>query len=144
MPLLTVRDVMTPGVTTVDLDATLESIQELFEHSPFHHVVVINDEHRLVGVISDRDLLRHISPFIGKMAERPVDVASLRRRAHQVMTRNPATVRPNSLTSDAARLMLAGRYSCMPVVDAGGRAVGIVTLRDVAGWAVQALAGDAA
>ncbi|MEM7630155.1 MAG: CBS domain-containing protein [Planctomycetota bacterium] len=143
MPWLTVREVMTAGVTSVDLDATVESIQNLFEHSPFHHVVVIDDDHRVAGVISDRDLLRHLSPFIGKMAERAADLACLQRRAHQIMTRRPATVRAGSLVADAASLMLNRRFSCMPVVDQNGRPIGIVTLRDVAGWATETLRGAA-
>lgn len=143
MTLLTVRDVMTAGVTTVKLDATVESIQDIFEHSPFHHLLVVDSDHHVAGVISDRDLLRHLSPFIGKMAERPADLACLQRRAHQIMTRHPESVRADSLAADAARIMLEHRFSCMPVVDHERRPVGIVTLRDVAHWAVGVL-GSAA
>ncbi len=126
-----VQDVMSRHVITIDMDRTLEDVRRVFEAAPFHHLVVMEDR-QVVGVVSDRDLLENLSPFLGKMAERSQDVASMNRRAHQIMTRHPRTVSPESSVADAGGLMLRERISCLPVVDDAGALVGILTLRDVA------------
>ena len=51
-------------------------------------------------------------------------------RAHQIMTRKLVTVSPDASISEAARLMIDYHVSGLPVVDAAGKLVGIVTERD--------------
>ncbi|MBX3374197.1 MAG: CBS domain-containing protein [Phycisphaeraceae bacterium] len=127
----TVDRIMTRHTITVGLDDTLEHIRGIFQKAKFHHVIVL-DQGRIAGVISDRDLLKNLSPFIGqRLMERVQDVNTLRRRAHQVMTRSPVTVPGSARVQIAAALMLRERVSCLPVVDASGRLIGIVTSRDL-------------
>jgi len=134
---VTIESVMTRLIVTVDMDETVGAIHDLFERHRFHHVLVV-EEGRLAGVISDRDLLRTISPFVGKMAERRQDVASLRRKAHQVMTRAPISVHPGATVEEAGRVMLDHRVSCVPVVE-NDAPVGIVTWRDLLDWTLVEL-----
>ncbi len=62
MPVIkNLADIMTRAVVTVHMDDTLERIREIFDDCGFHHLVVIDDA-RVVGVISDRDLLKHLCP----------------------------------------------------------------------------------
>jgi len=119
------------------MDDTLERVRHLFEEERFHHVVVVEDG-KVVGVVSDRDLLRNISPFAGRFAERAQDAASLQRKVHQVMTRRLVSIRPDAPIAKAAETMLLQRVSCLPVLDQTGACVGIVTLRDVLRWTVRA------
>lgn len=126
-----VEDVMSRHVITIEMDRSLNDVRRVFEAAPFHHLIVM-DERRVVGVVSDRDLLENLSPFLGKMAERSQDLASINRRVHQIMTRHPRTVEPGCSVADAGGLMLRDRISCLPVVDEAGALVGIMTLRDVA------------
>jgi acetoin utilization protein AcuB len=135
---------MSRHVVTVSMDATVKEIQRIFAQFRFHHVVVTEEEQpdadagvRAVGIISDRDLLKAISPFIGKMAERPQDVASLGRKAHQIMTRELVWTTQDVPIADAALVMLNRRVTCLPVLDAEGRCVGIATWRDLLRWTVQ-------
>jgi len=67
--LMLVSEVMTEDVVRIDMDTTMSEIRDRFELTRFRHAVVI-EEGRVVGVISDRDLLRTVSPFVGKLAER--------------------------------------------------------------------------
>jgi acetoin utilization protein AcuB len=138
---VTVQQLMTRGVVTVGLDQTLGEVRNIFRSRPFHHVVVLEDD-RVVGVLSDRDIWRNVSPFVGKLAERPVDAASLNRRVHQVMTRAPRTATPEMPATDAARIMLDSGFSCLPVVDDRGGCIGIVTIRDYARWAAEVMGGE--
>lgn len=131
-----VRDIMTRKVLTVDMDRSLNDVRRVFERAPFHHLVVIEDG-QLVGLVSDRDVFREISPFVGTPTERSCDAFTLRKHVHQIMTRRPATCAPDEEASAACRMMLDKRISCLPVVDKAGRCVGIVTIRDVAHWALR-------
>jgi len=139
MPALTVNDVMTQPVVSITMDDSIRVIRDMFESNKYHHLVVQGDSHECVGVISDRDLLKNISPFVGKLSERNEDRSLLERRAHQIMTRQLVAVRSNTALRAAARVMLDHKISCLPVVDQNGHCVGIITVRDVVGWAVEEL-----
>ncbi len=130
MPML-IRDIMTRHVAAVHMDETLRNIREAFEESKFHHLVV-TDKGRIVGVISDRDLLKNVSPFVGNTwMERPQDRNTLTKKAHQVMHRHPVTVREDTTLFDAADLLLRENVTCLPVVNEDHHVIGIVTWRDL-------------
>lgn len=137
----TVASIMTPRPVTVGMDATMREVRDIFESKGFHHLVVLGRDRRVVGVLSDRDLLRTVSPFVGKLAERTADVASLDRKAHQVMSRSLIAARESTLLRAAARVMLDHNISCMPVVDRDLRLVGIVTSRDIVRWSIGRMDG---
>ena len=131
----TVSEIMTRRVVTVSMDDDMRRVRDIFEREKFHHVIVV-ESGCAVGVISDRDLLKHVSPFLGRVTERVQDADTLHRRAHQVMTRPLISCSPQMPIAHAARLMLERRVSCMPVVDTDRRCAGIVTIRDVLAWAL--------
>lgn len=135
-----VKDIMTRRVLTVDMDRSLSDVRRVFERAPFHHLVVIEDG-KLVGLVSDRDVFREISPFAGTPTERSCDAFTLRKHVHQIMTRAPKTCEPTERAADACRRMLDERISCLPVVNERGKCVGIVTIRDVAHWAMRQVEG---
>ena len=76
------HEIMSRRIVTVELDDTLEAIKKIFDSTKFHHLLVV-EEGKLWGVISDRDLLRALSPFIGTTVESARDAATLRKRVHQ-------------------------------------------------------------
>ena len=124
-------EIMTSRLVTVELDDSLATVKQIFDSVRFHHLLVIGSDKKLRGIISDRDLLRAISPYVGTVAENARDSATLKKRAHQIMTRSPVTLRPDASLADATQLLLDRRISCIPIVDAGFRAVGIVSWRDI-------------
>lgn len=131
-----VRDIMTAPVHCVDMDDSLLAVKRIFERERCHHVVILRHR-RAHGVVSDRDILRVVSPFIGsKMMERSQDLNTLKKRVHQIMSRNLITITPDDTIAAAAKKMLKERVSCLPVVDDDGSVVGIVTVRDFVAWAV--------
>ncbi len=127
---MTVEQIMTKEIITVEMDDGLFAVRELFNRHKFHHLLV-TDGGRLVGVVSDRDLLKNISPFIDRISERAADAATLQRRVHQIMTRTPVTIRPDTPVSEAAALLTEQSVSCLPVVNDNNRPVGIISWRDV-------------
>jgi acetoin utilization protein AcuB len=122
---------MTARVVTVEMDDRLEIVKEIFDTMNFHHLLVVDEHKRLSGVVSDRDLLRAISPYVGSAAETARDLATLNKRVHQIMTRRPVTLRPQATVPEAAGLLLAHRISCIPIVDEEFKPVGIVSWRDL-------------
>jgi acetoin utilization protein AcuB len=124
-------EIMTRRVVTVELDDSLATVKQIFDSLRFHHLLVVGSDKKLCGVISDRDLLRAVSPYVGTVSENARDLATLKKRAHQIMTRSPVTLGPDASVADAIQLFLGHRVSCIPIVDEGFRAVGIVSWRDI-------------
>lgn len=127
----TVGDVMVTRLATVPPDATLLQVRDIFAHVRFHHLLVV-EEGRLVGLISDRDVLRTISPFFGTVNEQPRDAALMVRKVHQIMARQPICATPTISLADAVRTMYRRKISALPVVDpVDGRLLGLLTWKDV-------------
>src|SRR5258708_37517402 len=120
-------DIMMTRVVTVEMDDRLEVVKEIFDTVNFHHLLVMDEHKKLSGVLSDRDLLRALSPYVGSAAETARDLATLNKRVHQIMTRQPITLRQESGVAEAAKLMLNNRISCIPIVDDEFKPVGIVS-----------------
>ena len=95
---------MSKNVVTVELDDNLKVVKELFDKTNFHHLAVVHDG-KLYGIISDRDLLKSISPNIGTMAATSKDMATLNKKVHQIMTRQPITSDEESSVYDAIRIL---------------------------------------
>ena len=122
--------IMTKQVVTVKLDDSLATVKELFDSGGFHHLLV-ESKGVLYGVISDRDLLQAVSPFIGSDFETRRDQATLNKRVHQIMTRQPVTLSEDSDVFDAIAVFEEHRVSCIPIVDHERRIQGIVSWRDI-------------
>lgn len=134
-----VRDLMTTDLVTIGMDDTIRVAQRIFNEKRFHHLIVVEGGQTL-GVVSDRDLLKHLSPFVGvRYSERAQDTETPKKRMHQVMTRKLISIDPDAFVHDAARTMMHHHVSCLPVIDAAGTLVGIITTRDVLRWAVRHL-----
>ncbi|MEO0483136.1 MAG: CBS domain-containing protein [Planctomycetota bacterium] len=136
-PAVVVRDIMTRGVVTLGMDRSVSEAKELFEEHGLHHLVVM-ERGVVAGIVSDRDVLRWISPFVGKMSEQPRDLNRLEHRVHQIMSRGVITIEPDASLEMAAARLIRHRVGCLPVtLPDGGRLVGIVTWRDLVRWMAE-------
>ncbi|NDV90918.1 CBS domain-containing protein [Alteromonas sp. 345S023] len=125
-----VGNIMSSRVVSVHMDDSLQSLRELFVATGFHHLVVEHDN-KLQGIISDRDLLKTISPFVDTISERQKDRATLDRKAHQIMTREVITLHPESAIFTAIELFNNNKISCIPIVDKNSHTVGMLSWRDI-------------
>jgi acetoin utilization protein AcuB len=123
---------MSRRVITVKLDTSLCRVKRIFDDIKFHHLLVIGDE-MLFGVISDRDLLKNISPYIGTEAETDRDRQTLRKTAHQIMTRKPVVLTRDDGIYDAVDVFTEYNISCIPIVDnvTNMKPVGLISWRDI-------------
>lgn len=125
-----VSDIMSRNPVTVGLDDSLAVVKDIFDNARFHHLLVI-EEGELVGVVSDRDLLRAISPNIGTNVYTPKDLDTLKKRVHQIVTRKPVTLPADATVMEAVAIFNQHRISCIPIIDAEHAAIGILSWRDI-------------
>ena len=129
MKVANLSQVMKENPVRVHMDTRLEEVRRVFEKHRFHHLPVLDGE-VLVGIISDRDILRLLSPFLDSAAEMTRDREVLNKAAHQVMTRQPICVDIDDTLNKVVEWMTSTGISCIPVLDKG-KLVGIITWRDL-------------
>jgi len=127
---MSVKKIMSSPVSTIDMDDRLSKVNELFLKNKFHHLLVVKDD-MLFGVVSDRDLLKALSPNLGTTAEKRHDKATYNKRVHQVMNRDPICIEQHHSIHAAIALFLEKDITCIPVVDKNKKPVGIVSWRDI-------------
>ncbi len=127
---MTVAAIMTKEVVVVDMDDSIDTVRTLLKAARFHHLLVV-DGRRLVGVLSDRDLLREISPFLDTVSERDSDRGVLNKKVHRIMTRGLITATETTTIETAAALLLDNNISCLPVISSEGDILGIVSWKDI-------------
>jgi CBS domain-containing membrane protein len=128
MNALRVRDLMTAGVFAVNVNDHLVTVSDLMDERNIRHAPVVEDG-KLVGLISNRDLLRNTVRGQSGLPPEIERAAQLTVTAGEIMTRDVETAEPDQDIRDAARVMLEGKYGCLPVVE-GSRLVGILTESD--------------
>jgi CBS domain-containing protein len=116
----TVGQFMSTDLFTVGPDDLIDLAASVMDWRHIRHVPV-EDDGRLVGLITHRDVLRLLARG-GAPAEEAVAV-------RQLMKTDPVTVTPETPTLEAVALMREHRVGCLPVVE-GGALVGIVTASD--------------
>jgi acetoin utilization protein AcuB len=139
---VTVGDVMSRRIVTIDPEAPLSVARDIFQRHRFHHILVTEGT-RLVGIMSDRDLLKSLSPFLETMSERTIDFDTLQRKVHTVMQRKVITTPPDATLAAASARIVKHGISSLPVIDAHGLLAGIITWKDILRWLVHSAQGPA-
>jgi CBS domain-containing protein len=127
-----VRDIMSQPVFTVRPTDPVEGAAALLADRGITAAPVVDDTGRVVGVVSEGDLLRNRVPAdpTAHLRPAPEPVAHRPRVVAEVMTRSVFTAWPLEDVADVARTMLERDVRSIPVLD-GGRLVGVVSRRDV-------------
>ena len=121
----TVGEIMTSDVLTVDPSDTIgETAQMMVERGVSS--AVVSDYGNLIGIVTERDLTRAVA---GR-------VHTSEARVREWMTSDPITLTADASADEAAKIMLDNGFRHVPIVEEG-RAVGIVSIRDVARWRTE-------
>ncbi len=123
---LRVIDLMSTALVTIKVNEVVTSAHAEMEVGMIRHLPVVDDRGRLVGVLSDRDILH---------------AHNTKARIADVMTRAVVTIRPDAPAAKAATMMLDEKISSVMVVDEHGTLVGLVTQTDYLDLARRALLG---
>lgn len=126
-----IENLMSKKLITLSMDATLSKAKEIFENKNIHHLLITDDDGLLAGVITDRDLYKHLSPTIGTNQETHRDTALMQKKLHQIMARNLITSQAQQSLNEAVLLFYDNHISCLPIIDEQNKAIGIITWRDI-------------
>jgi CBS domain-containing membrane protein len=126
---------MSPKVFTIRLDKRAVVVEEIMNWAHVRHVPVVDAGGRLVGLISQRDILRvALSEMLSTPMERRVELGKI--PVAKAMKSDVLTIGPDDPVQEAARRMRAHKYGCLPVVE-GGKLVGIISEHDLLGVVEQ-------
>jgi CBS domain-containing protein len=118
-----VEELMTTDLFTVNEEDVVDMVAAVMRWRHVRRIPVEDHQHRLVGLVTYRSLLRVLSESLD--AGRPTGLA-----VRDVMQREVVTVQPETSLIEALRLMRQHRIGCLPVVDREHCLVGIVTEHD--------------
>lgn len=125
-----VGQLMTTDLFTVQEDELVDLVAHLMHWKHIRHVPVEDAQHRLVGLVTHRSLLRLFQDGLAFKASEPVPVS-------EIMQHDVVTATPQMSTLEAIQLMRDEGIACLPVINDDDRLVGIITERDFMG-----IAGD--
>lgn len=126
---VTVGDLMSRPVLTVEVGESLWDAWQLLFVSGLRHLVVIDANGASLGVLSDRNILAEVPATSDHLSGR---------RVGDVLAMVPlVSVLPTDPPLAAARVMAGNTVEAVPVVDQRGRLVGIITESDVVRWLVR-------
>jgi len=123
-----IRHLMTRHVHCLPEDTRCRDALRLFREEGIRHAPVVEGE-GLVGIVSERDLLRQLPGTVLQLEE-DEGWSAEQATVAVVMTRAPLTCGPSDAIDEVANRMLHRKVSCLPVVE-DGRVVGIVTSADL-------------
>lgn len=123
------RDIMSSPVTTLYNHQNVAEAMKLMEEKSFRHIPIISNEpdaSGLIGIITERDILRLNSP------------QKMQLILDSVMTEEVLTARETTPIPDLARIMLHENFSALPILDQSNKLVGIVTLTNILEYITKA------
>ena len=127
-----VSELMTRKLITVAPNDSVEGAVQLLRQRGVRHLLVMN-EGRLVGILSDRDLKRAMDP--GRSKKKLLNIGGLffllePILVREIMTSNPVTISPDATAQEAAAIMVAERFGALPV-ERKGETIGVITETDL-------------
>lgn len=134
-----IRDIMETNVITIKKDASYEEAAKILYEKNVSGVPVVDDSGAVVGIVSEKDIVRVLYPFYQSYYEQPVlytDYEDREKKATEIrnqtaeifMTKNVVPVSPDDAIMQAGALMLAKGINRLPVVE-DGKVIGIVSRR---------------
>ncbi len=116
------EDVMSSPVFVIDdLNTDIAEAYHRLKLQHKRHLVVVNDDGQLNGVVTLSDFIRHLG-MEAYISHKPLS---------QILTQQTFSVLPQTSALEAIALMVQHKISCILICDASGRPVGILTERDV-------------
>lgn len=126
---LTVSDLMTRDLFTLLEDDNVTVADEMMKWRNFRHIPVVNDQNEIVGIITNRDILKISVSALAGISERDQRYIHNKLKAKDVMQSKIITVPENTSLFAAAKILTTNKIGCLPIISKG-KLVGIVTEAD--------------
>lgn len=117
--------IMATDLATVGPEYNVADVASVMDARGIGSVIVLEDD-RVLGILTERDILKVIGG-----GEDPKNVA-----AHEALTDDLITIRPDATVEDAAREMVNAKVRHLPVISDEGL-IGMVSMRDLVRWSIQ-------
>ena len=134
-----VRDIMSEKIVTIRADDTLSTVEDIMTLGHVRHIPVVQGG-RLVGVVSERDLLRASLSNLSEFGNDERRAFLYGVEIQRVMSEPPVVIDPEATVEKAASVMADRKIGCLPVVDAHGTLLGMLTETDVLRYFADRLA----
>jgi acetoin utilization protein AcuB len=118
-------EMMSTGVVTINDATTLTEAASIFRSRRFRHIPVLDSSGALVGILSDRDLLKRAARSLSP------DAVWQQELVRTVMSSPVLAASPETEIREIARVMFHERIGCLPLLGAGQELVGIITRSDI-------------
>lgn len=125
-----VHEIMSKPAVTIDWDASILDASALMEANHIRRLPVVDDGEVVIGILSLGDVREATSVYSIASPYAP-DQDEVLLAVDEVMSSPPITVRPDDTVKEVVRLMLERKIGGVPVVDASGHAVGMITDSDI-------------
>lgn len=136
-----VRDRMSVPAVTVTPNTPFQEALKLMRDQRFRRLPVVDEKRKLAGIVSERDLLYASPSSATSLSVWEVHYLLSKIPVGRIMTSDVITTTPDTPLEDAAYLMAENKIGGLPVVDAQGLVVGVITETDVFRSFVEMLAG---
>jgi CBS domain-containing protein len=126
---------MQEKIVTISSGESLSTVEDIMRLGRVRHMPVVSGG-RLVGVVSERDLLRSSLSSLSshRSAERKAFLYAV--EIARVMSQPPIVIQPDATIRQAARVMAENKIGCLPVVE-DEELLGLVTETDVLRWVAE-------
>jgi CBS domain-containing protein len=133
-----IHEVMTTPVISVDVETNFKEIPHKFGQYNIRHLPVVGGDHKLVGLISQKELFRICPPHKTDDGDFVYDEGVLSGIIlKHVMVREPFFMQENQCIGEAATQFVEKKYGCIPIVNDTMQLTGIITQEDILRIAVQ-------
>ena len=123
---------MTRKVITVDQEAKIFDAQELMAANDIRHLPVVEQDNRLVGIVTDRDIRSALPYNFFKEALSQTEKEKISGlRVKDIMSKKPISISPTYTIQDALIVIQDSKVGALPVVDDDGKVTGIISVRDL-------------
>lgn len=127
-----IRKIMIQNVRTVLPEAPAVRAAQVMVQCRIRHLIVTKSDGEVVGVLSERQVLKHFSPWLSKVhGESRAKTAPPRCEVREIMAEPPITVIADTSIREAANILASKRIGCLPVVEDRNRLIGLLTAVDL-------------
>lgn len=123
--------IMSKKVRVTTEDASMASLRSLFAETKFQHVPVVNSMQQPIGIVSVKDYFKAVSSLMDTASDSTIELYMQKRKVGQIMSSPVFSVSQETGILQAASILVDRNISCLLVVDAQKRLVGIVSWKDI-------------